>query len=301
MSRDFSLLRSWLFVPGDSARKLERCRNFGADAIIIDLEDAVLPENKIAARALATDAIAAKPRGKAAMAIRVNALDTGLAFDDLAQTVRCEPDAYVLPKATQPEDIVQVSRRIGELEAANGIARGTIGLVPIVTESPRAFMNLDANCRADPRVVAVIWGTEDLSAAMGARRVKDDEGRMLDVFKVVRAMAVLAGSAAGIAVIDTPVVEIDAADVLRRESLEAAQMGFTGKLAIHPSQVAPINEAFLPSHDELIYARALLEAQTQVSDGAFRFRGKMIDMPHIRIARRMAAMADTHKVGAKHS
>lgn len=294
MPHDYALLRSWLFVPGDSERKLARCWDSGADALIVDLEDAVSAPNKPAARGIARQAIAAAQRGRTLVAIRVNALDTGLTSEDLAQTIACRPDCYVLPKVMAPDDVRQVSAQIGRLEAEHGLAAGSTRLLAIVTEHPRAVMQLDALCRADPRTAAVMWGSEDLSAAIGARRVKDAQGRMLDVFQTVRTLALLAASASGLAVLDTPVVELEALDQLARESTEAAAMGFTGKVAIHPSQVAPINQAFLPDAAELAYARGLLEAAAASADGAFRYHGKMIDMPHIRTARRLVTLADAH-------
>lgn len=155
------------------------------------------------------------------------------------------------------------------------------------------MFRLEALCASDPRVAGIIWGSEDLSAALGARRVKDESGAMLDVFRIVRALALLAGSAAGIAVIDTPVVELGALDTLRKESLEAAAMGFTGKLVIHPSQVGPVNDAFLPTAEEVAYARALVAASAGAS-GAFRFEEKMIDAPHLKSAQRIVALASAH-------
>jgi len=290
---DYGLLRSWLFVPGDAPRKLARGWGAGADALIIDLEDAVAQENKVAARTTTREAIAAADRGTTVVTIRVNALDTGMTFADIEETIACRPDAYVLPKVMSPDDIRVVSERIATCEQRLGFEAGTVRLVAIVTEHPRAILQLDALCQADPRTAAVMWGTEDLGAAIGARRVKDDEGNMLEVFRVVRALSLIAASAHGLASLDTPVVELDALDVLRREAGMAADMGFTGKVAIHPSQVAPINEAFLPTPEQEEFARSLLiEAKAGV--GTFRFRGKMIDFPHIRTARRMVAMADAH-------
>jgi citrate lyase subunit beta / citryl-CoA lyase len=292
--RDYSLLRSWLFVPGDSERKLQKCWTSGADAVIVDLEDAVLPDNKVAARHISSAAIAGAERGATLVAIRVNALDSGLTFDDLDQTMACDPDCYVLPKVMSPDDIGRVSARISRLEKEHGREPGSVRLLAIVTEHPRAVLQLDALCTADPRTAAVMWGTEDLSAAIGARCAKDAQGNMLEVFRVVRSMTVLAASAAGLASLDTPVVELDQSEVLARESKEAANMGFTGKVAIHPSQVPTINDAFLPTAEALEYSRGLLEAQAQTQEGAFRFRGKMIDMPHVRIARRLVALAYAH-------
>ena len=296
MPHDYSLIRSWLFVPGDSGRKLARCWDFGADALIFDLEDAVVPDRKAAARAITRDTIAASSRGNTLVAIRINALDTGLTFDDLAETAACRPDAYVLPKVLDPEDVRHVSRRIADLETKHGYQPGSIRLVAIVTEHPRAVMQLDALCRADARTAAIMWGTEDLGAAIGAQRVKNEDGSMLDVFRIVRSLSLLAARSAGIASLDTPVVEIDALETLRKESSEAAAMGFTSKVAIHPSQVAVINAAFLPDAAQEEYARALLQAARENADaGTFRFRGKMIDLPHIRTAQRLVSLVQAHR------
>jgi citrate lyase subunit beta / citryl-CoA lyase len=293
MTHDFRLLRSWLFVPGDSERKLAKAWSIGADALIVDLEDAVAGERKEIARDIATGAIAAAVRGKTIVSIRINAIDSGLAEDDVAQTFRCRPDAYVLPKASDPADIRRVSAQLAALEAQAGVPVGSTAIVPIVTEHPRAISRLESLCSADARVVAIMCGNEDLAAAIGARRVKDESGAMLEVFRVVRALALLAASAAGIGIIDSPVVELAATDVLQRESEEAAAMGFTGKLAIHPAQVAPVNTAFLPTAAEIEQAQSLLAA-AQGHDGAFRFEDRMVDVPHVRRAERIMALARAH-------
>ena len=294
MPVDYRLLRSWLFVPGDSERKLARCWDFPADALIVDLEDAVAADRKAIARGIAADAIAAKRDRRPVLVIRVNATDTGLTALDIDETFRCRPDAYMLPKAMEPDDIRAVSRQLFDLERKHGRESGGTALIPIVTEHPRAVFRLEALCGADPRVQGIAWGTEDLSAAIGARRVKDESGAMLEVFRVVRALALLAGSAAGIAIVDTPVVELAALPALQRESLDAATMGFTGKLAIHPSQVEVINAAFLPTPDEVAYAEAMVAA-SRSAEGAFRFRDKMIDTPHLKSAQRIAALADAYR------
>lgn len=295
MKHDHHLLRSWLFVPGDSERKMQKCWQAGADALIFDLEDAVASPRKTLARDMTREAIAgAASRRDTFVAIRLNAADTGLAEGDIEHTLDCRPDAYVLPKANSPEDIQSISHKISRHELRHGLPEGSVALVPIITEHPSALRDLHALCAADARTAAVIWGTEDLSAAIGTRRVKDERHQMLPVFQVVRAMVLLAASAAGVAIIDTPVVELDVPDILERESREAYETGFTGKLAIHPGQVAPINQAFLPNEAEAEYARALLEAARATPDGAFRFRDKMMDMPHLRMAERVIALLDAH-------
>lgn len=293
MTHDFRLLRSWLFVPGDSERKLTKAWSTGADALIVDLEDAVARERKAMARDIAADAIAASARGKTMVSIRINAIESGLAEDDIARTFRCRPDAYVLPKASEPADIRRVSEQLAALEAQRGVQPGSTAIVPIVTEHPRAIPRLESLCGADARVVAIMCGNEDLAAAIGARRVKDESGAMLEVFRVVRSLALLAGSAAGIGVIDSPVVELASTDVLQRESDEAAAMGFTGKLAIHPAQVATVNTAFLPTAPEIEQAQSLLAA-ARGHDGAFRFEDRMVDVPHVRRAERIMALARAH-------
>lgn len=292
MPPDLRDCRSWLFVPGDSPRKLEKCWEAQADAIIVDLEDAVPPENKLSSRSLVLETVkGAQPRrGRTRVFIRMNALDTGLALEDVRATFGCRPDGYLIPKVSRPTDIVTISTLLRDLETAAGLEPGATRLVPIVTESPAAVFRLPELCTADPRIGAIVWGTEDLSAAIGARRVKRPDGTMLDVFRTVRSLALLAGAAAGIGIIDTPVVELSALDRLREESREAAWMGFTGKLAIHPSQVVPINEAFTPDAEEIARARALVAAAREAGGAAFRHEGKMVDVPHVKAAERLLAL-----------
>lgn len=293
MTPDFRLLRSWLFVPGDSERKLAKAWAAGADALVVDLEDAVDPERKGPARDVAAGAIAGAGRGRTVVAIRINAIDTGLAEDDIARTFHGRPNAYVLPKATDAAEIRFVAERLTRWEAEAGMAVGSTAIVPIVTEHPRAIAKLESLCAADPRVRAIMCGNEDLATAIGARRVRDAAGTMLEVFRVVRALALLAGRAVDIGVVDSPVVELGETEILRRESAEAAAMGFTGKLAIHPAQVALVNAAFLPTRDEIEQARSLLAAAAG-HEGAFRFQDTMIDAPLLRRAERVLALARAH-------
>lgn len=292
---DYSLLRSWLFVPGDSERKLAKSMQAGADAVIVDLEDAVAMENKLAARGIAREAISGWQRGSTLVVIRANALDTGMTLDDISETMACAPDAYMLPKVLAPEDVRRVAAHLAAEEQRHGRPPGSVRLVPIVTEHPAAVVRLPELCAADPRIAAVAWGTEDLSAAMGARRVKTVRGELLEPFRTARALTVFAAAAAGVASLDAVVVEIDAPDLLARESAEGADMGFTGKMAIHPSQVGPINAAFLPHPTQVEEARALLEASRAAGQGTFRFKGRMVDAPHLRIAQRVVALADTRR------
>lgn len=292
MRPDARTARSWLFVPGDSERKLAKCWSCGADAIIVDLEDAVAQDRKLAARDIARTAIAgAGPaRDGVLVVIRLNARDTGLTDDDVAAVMACRPDGLMLPKVMAPGDIAVTCAAISRAEQAHGIAPGSTFLVPIVTEAPAPVFRLPELCGADPRNAAILWGTEDLGAAIGARRVKDDDGRMFEVFRTVRSLALLAGSAAGLGVIDTPVLDFADDAQLAREAREAFWMGFTGKLAIHPAQVATINAAFTPNDAELSEAHAIVAGAQAHNGAAFRLGNRMIDMPHVKAAQRIVAL-----------
>ena len=297
MKPDPRIARSWLFVPGDSERTLTRSWDSPADAVIVDLEDAVAPENKAAARTTVREFLetAGSRRDGRLLYVRINPSDTGRTLDDLRETFPGRPDGYMIPKVERPEDVRAVAQAIAELEAAAEVERGTTKLVPIVTETPLAALRVAELCRADDRTVAVIWGTEDLGAAIGARRVKRPDGTMLDVFRTVRSMVLLAGAAAGVGIIDTPVVEIPDLERLITESTEASWMGFTGKLAIHPTQVLPINDAFLPDSQEVADAERLMALAREKGLAAFRMGGKMIDVPHIKAAQRVLATAQRHR------
>ncbi|HTV67841.1 MAG TPA: CoA ester lyase [Rhizobiaceae bacterium] len=284
--------RSWLFVPGDSERKLEKSWSLGADALIFDLEDAVAENRKIEARRITSEAILAarEKRAGTLVVIRANSRDTGLTDDDIAQTIEAAPDGYMLPKVVTAEDVRSTAQTLTRLEQRAGRAPGSTFLIPIVTESPAPVFRLPELCTSDPRNAAILWGSEDLSAAIGARRVKDSSGQMLDVFRTVRSLALLAGSAAGLGVIDTPVIDFGNSDELEREAREAYWMGFTGKLAIHPAQVSAINAAFTPDPDELEDARAISAGAEASGAAAFRLGNRMIDMPHIKAAKRLMVL-----------
>jgi len=286
---DARLCRSWLFVPGDSERKQQRCWDSGADAVILDLEDSVAPQNKVAARATVRRAVEqAKAAGRrTAVYVRVNSIGTGLAEDDMRETMEARPDGYMIPKVSQRDHVTRLAKVLEE-----GGAPDEIGLIPIVTETPDPVFRLPELCASHPRNVAILWGTEDLSAAMGARRVKRPDGTMLDVFRTVRSLSLLAGTAAGLGVIDTPVIELGDMEVLERESLEAAWMGFTGKLAIHPAQVPVINKAFMPTAEELERSLRVVDAAAASDGSVITVDGRMIEAQHVRIARHMLALAE---------
>jgi citrate lyase subunit beta/citryl-CoA lyase len=293
--RDLRGARSWLFVPGDSERKLTKCWDSGADAIIIDLEDSVLPENKAGARKTAAAAIGqARERGvTATILIRLNATQSGLNEQDISETIYAAPDAYVVPKVSNAADIRDVARLVERAEGAS--ARPS--LVPIATETPEAIFRLHEIASAHERVSGILWGMEDLGAEIGARRTRRDNGEMLDAFKMVRSLALFAGAAARIACVDTPFIDIADTDGLTEEATEASWMGFTGKLAIHPAQVPIINAAFSPSAEEIEDARTILGLSRQGGGAAFRHKGKMVDTPHLTAAARLLARIEPGSAG----
>lgn len=286
-------LRSWLFVPGDSEKKLAKAPGTGTDALIIDLEDAVAPAAKPAARALTAAWLVAQAGAPGpALWVRINAVDTGLWHDDLAAIVPAAPAGIVLPKAAGPAEVAQVCAAIDALEAAHGLPGGQIGVLPLVSETPRAALTIPAYLTQPlPRLRGLTWGAEDLSAELAATRKRDAEGRWTDAFRFVRAQTLLAAHALGVAAIDT--LHADFADEAGlRAAAEAARAdGFSGMLAIHPRQVALINAAFAPTDAELAQARAIVAAFAESPEaGTLQLDGRMIDQPHLRQARALLGL-----------
>jgi citrate lyase subunit beta/citryl-CoA lyase len=290
-ARELSTIRSWLFVPGDSERKLEKCWESGADALIFDLEDSVLDENKPAARTRIASCLAGNRARADAITctIRINSLATGMAEQDVAETIIARPAAYVVPKVTSAADVADIAAILDQYESQAGIETGSTGIVPIATETPGAVFQLQQIAHAHPRVRALFWGMEDLATELGARATRRPSGELLDVFKTVRSLALLAGASAGIGIVDTPVIDLNDIDGFRAEAADAALMGFTGKLAIHPSQVGPINEAFTPEAASIAEAETILKLSSEGGGAAFRYNGRMVDTPHLAAARKLLA------------
>jgi len=286
-------MRSLLFVPGDSDKKLEKSLGSGADALIVDLEDSVAPANKKAARATAAAFLAeARKAAPPLLYVRVNDFSTGLTEDDLAAVVSARPDGIMLPKAIGGQDVARLSARLRVHEADAGLEDGAIRILPLVTETAAGLLAAGSYDATLPRLSGMTWGAEDLSADIGARAARDEAGRFTDVFRLARAMTILAAAKAETAAIDTVFVGFRDMDGLRRECLEAERDGFTGKVAIHPAQVAIINEAFTPSEASLQEARAVVDAFAGAGDvGVVGIEGKMYDRPHLRRAERLLARA----------
>ncbi len=284
-----------MFVPGDSERKLEKAPGCGADVVIIDLEDAVAPDAKEAARRLTRDWLAARDRDAPGPQywVRINPLDTPLWQYDVEAVISAKPAGLMVPKAAGPEQLKRLVNLLYEIESPNGIVPGTTQLLPLVSETAQAANSIASYGRkknAISRLAGLSWGAEDLSAAIGASRKRDERGMWTDLFRMVRAQVLLAAHAAGVSAIDTLHADFRDIDGLRRVAREAYEDGFAGMMAIHPAQVAIINEAFTPSAGELTEARAIVELfAANPGVGALQLDGRMIDQPHLAQAQKLLA------------
>lgn len=286
-------MRSLLFVPGDSEKKLEKGFSALADVVIVDLEDSVAQQNKALARQIAAESIAAlRPNTKSAIYIRVNDLSSGLTDEDLAALVPVRPDGIMLPKSNGGGDVQQLSAKLRVHEAESGLPDGVIKILPIITETAAGVLSAASYSGANSRLSGVTWGAEDLSAAIGARTPRDDNGRYTDVFRLARTMTILAASAADVAAIDTVFPNFRDMAAFEAECIEAERDGFTGKMAIHPAQVPVINAAFTPSPQAIEHSAAIVAAFAAAGNpGVVGIDGKMVDRPHLRLAERLLARA----------
>jgi citrate lyase subunit beta/citryl-CoA lyase len=284
-------MRSWLFVPGDSEKKLAKVAACGADVVIVDLEDAVAPQAKAFARPLACEWLCANREGESQRWVRINALDTLLWREDLAAVMPGAPDGVMVPKAAGPEQLQPLAAEIYELEQRHGIPAGSTRLLPLVSETPAAALGIAAYASDSlSRLAGLTWGAEDLSAAIGASRKRDEAGRWTDAFRMVRAQVLLTAHARGLLPIDTLHADFRDLEGLERAARESHADGFAGMLAIHPAQVPVINAAFMPSEEEIAEARRIVEAFAAApGTGALSLEGRMLDQPHLEQARKLLA------------
>ncbi len=287
-------IRSWLFVPADSERKLARAENAGADALILDLEDSVAAQAKPEARRLAAGFLAAHPRDSRTteLWVRINPLRE-LALTDLAAVLHADPHGIVLPKAEGPADIERLGHFLDALEVREGLAFGSVRILAVATETAAATLLLPQFAQARlPRLAGLTWGAEDLATALGASTNRDATGAFAQTFLWARAAALLAARAAGVQAIETLHADFRDTEGLATSSRIAAAEGFTGRLAIHPNQVATINAAFQPSEAELDFARRVVAAfEAAPGAGVIGMDGRMLDVPHLKQARAVLARA----------
>lgn len=288
-------MRSYLFVPADSERKLEKSLQSDADCLLIDLEDSVSLSRKETARTLAAAYVQDQRRRKerSAIVIRINALTSGMADDDLAVLVPTRPDGVLLPKSEHGADVQSLSAMIAVHEARSGIKNGEIGIHALITETATGLLNAATYVGASDRLKSVSWGAEDLSADLGVETNRDSNGNYTDVFRLARSSALLAAASANVMAVDTVYVDFRNEAGLEAECREAVRDGFSGKMAIHPNQVETINRVFTPSPESIERAQRIVSLfeQSGSDAGVLSLDGKMVDRPHLRQAERILSRA----------
>ncbi|MCP5093596.1 MAG: CoA ester lyase [Gammaproteobacteria bacterium] len=284
--------RSFLFVPADSERKLQRAGSAGADALILDLEDSVAADARPDARLMAAEYL----QGKKDVWVRINPLDSDDATADLEAVMPSGPAGIVLPKPRNAADAVALSKRIDQLEQRHDVERGQTRILALCTERPEALFALHSYVGATERLYGLSWGAEDLSAAVGASANRDEQGNWLPLYEMARSFCLLAAAAAEVTALDTVFTDFRDRDGLLRYATNARRDGFTGMLAIHPAQIDTINAAFVPSAAEVQHARRVVALfDNNPGAGTVGLDGKMIDRPHLLQAQRVLKLLKQHQ------
>ena len=287
-------MRSLLFVPADSARKLDKAMSSGADALIIDLEDSIALDGKARARESAAAFLkeAMVRTARPHLIVRVNGLQTGLTDADLDCVAPAKPDAIMLPKAEGGAALVHAGAKLAVREAQSDLPDGHIKLLPIATETAAALFMVGTFAGVSSRLIGMTWGAEDLSAELGARANRDAQGRFLDPYRLARSLCLAGAAAAAVPAIDTVFVDFRNDAGFRRECEEACRDGFVGKMAIHPAQVPIINEVFTPSAEAIAHAQSVIAAFAAAPGaGVVGIGGVMYDRPHLVRAKQLLLRA----------
>jgi citrate lyase subunit beta/citryl-CoA lyase len=282
-------MRSMLFVPGDRPERFAKAEASGADAVILDLEDAVAPANRPRARQEIV-AYLQKSARSVPLWVRINPIETTDALPDIAAVAAHRPDGIVLPKARNGDDVRQLDHWLQVLETEHGIAPGSIKVIPMVTESAAAVLSAATFAPSPARVVGMTWGAEDLATDLGAFGNKTSEGEYELPYLMASTMCLYASAAAGVAAIETVDTEVRDMAAVERRTRASRRAGYVGKLAIHPAQVAAIHAAFKPTAQEVEWAEKVLAAfRDSPGQGAFTVDGRLVDRPHVRQAERILA------------
>jgi len=290
-------MRSLLFVPGGSEKKLDKARGSGADALLIDLEDSIAPERKETARTVTLAFL--KDFGQATrrprLFVRVNGLASGLIDDDLA-VIEGRPDGIVLPKAEGGAAVIHADAKLTAREAMHDLPDRHVQILALATETAKALFLAGTFTASSPRLIGLTWGAEDLSAELGAEANRDADGQFLDPYRLARSLCLAGAAAAEVQPIDTVYIDFRNAAGLRRECEEARRDGFTGKMAIHPGQVEVINDVFTPTQDAVARAQKVVAAfAAEPGAGVVGIDGVMYDRPHLAKARQLLARAEAVK------
>lgn len=287
-------IRSFLFVPGDSERKMLKGKGNEADALILDLEDSVSKDRLATARGMVAEYLQShSDRERQQVWVRINPLDTEFAMHDLAAIMVGAPDGIILPKTYSAAEAVQLSHALDALEARDGIDNGATQILAVATETARSLFDLDTFIGATPRLYGMTWGAEDLAAALSATSNRLPDGEYDGPYQLARTLCLAAARAAEVMPVDTVFVDFRNNDGLVAEAVQARRSGFFGKMAIHPDQSAPINEAFTPTEDEIAHAKRIVQVfEENPGAGTVGIDGMMIDMPHLKQARAVLALAE---------
>lgn len=287
-------VRAFLFVPGDSERKMAKAAATAADALILDLEDSVNQANLPTARRLSCDYLKAQAgdRGRQQLWVRCNPLDTPFALPDLAAVMAGAPDGIILPKTYSAADAIKLDHFLSALEAREGIEPGRTQILAVATETARSLLTMDSYVGATPRLYGLTWGAEDLSAALGASTNRAPDGAYEDVYRLARSLCLATSRAAGVEPVDVVYPNFRDLDGMYAEAVQGRKTGFTGKVAIHPDQVDVINRAYTPDAAEIAHAKRVIDAFKDLGgSGTVGLDGNMLDMPHLKAARNILAMA----------
>jgi citrate lyase subunit beta/citryl-CoA lyase len=283
------ILRSFLFVPADSEKKLAKAKTSRADALILDLEDAVAADKRPVARGMVQEFL--KEKIAPSLWVRINPVGSADLSADLEAVVASAPAGLVVPKPDGPEVLHVLDNHITALEARHGLPLGAIKVMPVATETPVAALSLPYYRDPPPRLVAMTWGAEDLSAALGAATNRGEDGEFLFTYRMVRSLCLVAAKAANVEAIETLYADFRNAAGLERTARAAQREGFSGMLAIHPDQVEIINAAFTPSAADVEHATRVVAAFASGA-GVASLDGKMLDQPHLVQAQKILARAD---------
>jgi len=285
-------MRSWLFAPGDSEKKMGKAVDGPADVVIFDLEDAVATENKPLARRMVHDFLAANPGKRDRIWVRVNPLDGPHTLDDLVAIMPAHPGGIMLPKVYGRADVELLDHYLTAFEAMHGIARGSTPVVVLVTETAEAMFHT-GDYKGAPRVVGLTWGAEDLADSIGASSNRNPDGSYSFTYELARTLTVLGAATAGVAAIETIQGDFSDLDGLKARAEKVRRDGFRGMLAIHPAQVEVINAAFTPSPDEIAQAQEIVAVfAANPGAGTIGWKGGMLDRPHLSRAQALLAQVD---------
>jgi len=283
--------RSWLFAPGDSDKKMTKAMEGAADIVLIDLEDAVAPENKLATRGQVHDFIKANPAQRHRLWVRINPFDGPYTLGDLAAIMPANPGGIMLPKVYGRADVEKLDHCLSALEVANGIAEGSTPVIVLITETAEAMFHT-GDYKGAPRVVALTWGAEDLADSIGASSNKHADGSYSFTYELARSLTVLGAATAGVTAIETISADFRDLDALRRRAEAVRRDGFRGMLAIHPAQVEVINQAFTPTEAEIAEAQEVVDIfADNPGVGAIAHKGGMLDRPYLSRAQQLLKLA----------